>query len=201
MRRWVNAGMWLAILLGLLGSLNGVAYAFSTIDAGHIWGVPWAWIKAGAVDLGFVFLAIGIQTRRRTGGAVLWLWIGAILFLAISAYANLLFGEIHRVALPIEAGWVRVRSVPLGAALPLLVFYLTEIVTAQARGGEAGANEAPSPEPSKAVVTAEEGTAGRQRPTKERVRAYKARNPGATQAEIAEALGIHRSTVGRHLRT
>jgi len=196
MRQWVRAGMWLAILLGLLGSLNGVAYAFSTLDAGVVFGVPWAWIKAGAVDLGFVFLAVGIQERRRAGAPVLWLWVGAGLFLAISTYANLLFGEVHRAVLPIRATWVSARSIPLGAALPLLVFYLTEIVTAQ--GGGAGAGKPPPKvEARPPVVTPRE--AGKAS-TKSRVLDYKAKHPDASQAEIAEALGIHRSTVGRYLR-
>jgi hypothetical protein len=119
----ISAGVWLALVLALAGSLRHVAWAFSTLEHGDMTA---GYIQAIAVDVGLMMLALGIQQRRRQRRRTTVLWIGVTLFSAIRIYANFLFGLVHQQ--DIQAGplasW---RPVLLSAGLPLLVLYLSEV--------------------------------------------------------------------------
>lgn len=119
----ITVGIWLALLLALVGSLRHVAWTFSTLENGNLGA---GYVQAVAVDLGLVALALGIQQRRRQRRGTLVLWIGVGLFSAISVYANLLYGLVHQQN--VLAGQLAdMRPVLMSAVLPMLVLYLSEI--------------------------------------------------------------------------
>lgn len=125
----VQVGLWLSLLLALIGSLYHVAWSFSTLQAGDL---RMGYVQAIAVDVGLAALTIGIQQRRRAGRPTGRLWAGVALFALISTYANLLHGFAHAaddmlIGVP---DWLRVaRPWLLSAVLPMLVVYLSEIAS------------------------------------------------------------------------
>lgn len=121
----VQMTLWLALLLALAGSLKHVAWAFSTLEEGDLVS---GYIQAVAVDIGLFALAYAVQQRRRERRPTRTLWIGVGAFSAISIYANLLHGLVY--SQPTGAGlWELARPFVLSGALPLLVLYLSEIVS------------------------------------------------------------------------
>ena len=216
---WINAGVWVALLLALVGSLRHVAWAFSTIEAGDLLA---GYVQAVAVDAGLCVLALSIQQRRKQKRGVLVLWGGVSAFSAISIYANYLFGVVHQadIAAGPLAAW---RPVVLSAVLPLLVLYLSEIAGQDAQDLKFAAHVTKP-------VTAEDKSIGiettqfayAQRNNSDAVAHTKTGNgdgthrtrrawvpqaqelrklhPAWTQAQIAQAVGVHPSTVARGLR-
>jgi hypothetical protein len=83
----VQALLWLALILALVGSLRHVAWGFSTLEQGDLTA---GYIQAIAVDIGLFALAIGIQQHRKQGRRSIGLWAGVVLFSGVSTYANLL---------------------------------------------------------------------------------------------------------------
>lgn len=127
----LNSLLYLALLLALLSSLGHVAYAFSTVN-GDNWTE--AYISAVAIDIGLLALAAGINQRKGQRRDTKWLWAGVIFFSAISTYANWLAGLAHVKPFEQELGrlaaWlVTLRPILLSAVLPILVIYLSEIVS------------------------------------------------------------------------
>lgn len=127
----LNSLLYLALLLALLSSLGHVAYAFTTVN-----GANWteAYISAVAIDIGLLALAAGINQRKGQRRDTRWLWAGVIFFSAISTYANWLAGLAHVKPFGQELGrfaaWlVTLRPILLSAVLPILVIYLSEIVS------------------------------------------------------------------------
>lgn len=130
-RKWVVlCGLWLALILALVGSLNHVAWGFSTLSAGDM---TLGYVQAVAVDIGLAALALGIQQRRAKRQGTLRLWFGVVVFALVSTYANLLHGffAAELVNLPGDAPvWLLpLRPWLLSAVLPLMVVYLSEIVS------------------------------------------------------------------------
>jgi len=125
----VQALLWLALVLALVGSLRHVAWGFSTLEQGDLTA---GYIQAVAVDIGLFALAIGIQQRRKQGRRSIGLWVGVVLFSGVSTYANLLHGLVY--AAPVNlSGWdwlIAARPFVLSAVLPILVVYLSEIAAA-----------------------------------------------------------------------
>lgn len=127
----LNSLLYLALLLALLSSLGHVAFAFSTVN-GDNWAE--AYISAVAIDIGLLALAAGINQRKGQRRDTRWLWAGVIFFSAISTYGNWLAGLSHVKPLNAELGrfaaWlVTLRPILLSAVLPILVIYLSEIVS------------------------------------------------------------------------
>lgn len=127
----LNNLLYLALILALVSSLGHVAFAFSTVN-----GSNWieAYISAIAIDLGMLALAAGINKRKKERRSTKTLWAGVILFSIISTYANWLAGIIHVTPLDtdvsqIGAWLVSLRPILLSSVLPLLVIYLSEIVS------------------------------------------------------------------------
>ena len=141
--------LWATYIFALAASVSHVAWAFGTLEQPG-WGQFVGWLAAIAVDLGLAVLAYGIQQRKRAGRSARDLWIGVIFFALISAFANIL----HAVA--IETGGKVVletfntldhltlaKAIFLSASLPLLVIYLSEIVSADdARKAQAAIDDA-----------------------------------------------------------
>lgn len=122
----VQALLWAALVLALVGSLRHVAWGFSTLEQGDLIA---GYVQAVAVDLGLFALALGIQNRKRQGRATRGLWVGVMLFSGVSTYANLLHGLHFQDDLGLQ-GWswlVSMRPFILSAVLPCLVVYLSEI--------------------------------------------------------------------------
>ena len=117
-------GLWAALALALAGTLKHSAWAFATLENGDMTA---GYIQAIAVDVGMAAIAASIQQRRRAQQATLWLWLGAGAFCAVSIYANLLHG--YKFASTLETPLADWRPYVLSAVLPLLLFYLTEIVS------------------------------------------------------------------------
>jgi len=120
--------LWLTLALAMIGSLTHTAWAFATLEDGNLTA---GYIQAVAVDLGLFALAFSIQKRRRQRRPTWTLWAGVGLFSGISAYANLLHGLVFQGRLPLT-GWewlASLRPFILSGVLPLLVLYLSEIVS------------------------------------------------------------------------
>ena len=117
--------LWLALLLALVGSLRHVAWAFATLEGGDLIA---GYVQAVAVDIGLFSLAYGIQQRRREHRSTLVLWAGVLLFSLISTYANLLHGLHFASDLGLST-WGLARPFLLSGVLPVLVVYLSEIVS------------------------------------------------------------------------
>jgi len=123
--------LYLALILALLSSLGHVAFAFATTN-GSNW--PEAYLSAIAIDLGLLALAVGINKRKSEQRATWSLWLGVSLFSLISIYANWLAGIVHVQPLAVDvtgiAHWlVSLRPILLSGVLPILVIYLSEIVS------------------------------------------------------------------------
>jgi len=138
--------LWTALLLALAGSIRHVAWAFATLEAGNM---TWGYVQAAAVDIGLTALAYAIQQRRRERRGTRTLWLGVLVFSGISAYANLLHGMFFASDIGLD-GWTLARPFLLSAVLPLLVLYLSEIISSdvqhaylrQERGRQAAARAA-----------------------------------------------------------
>lgn len=120
---WTQRAVWLALVLALAGSVEHVAWSFTTLEQGNWPGM--GYIQALAIDLGLLALALGIQERRRARRRTLLLWVGVAIFSGISAYANLLHGYTHADA--VNAPLALARPWILSAVLPGLVLFLAEI--------------------------------------------------------------------------
>ncbi len=121
----VQPALWLALILALVGSLRHVAWAFATLEGGNVVA---GYIQAVAVDVGLASLAYAIHQRRRERRPTRILWLGVLVFSAISAYANLLHGLYFATDLGLSTwGWA--RPFALSGVLPILVLYLSEVVS------------------------------------------------------------------------
>ncbi len=123
--------LYIALVLALIASLGHVAFAFSTTN-GNNWAE--AYISAIAIDLGLLALAVGIHKRVKAKRSTWPLWFGVALFSVISTYANWLAGIVHVEPIQTEVGqwgqWlVSLRPILLSSVLPVLVIYLSEIVS------------------------------------------------------------------------
>jgi len=127
--------LWTALLLALAGSIRHVAWAFATLEAGNM---TWGYVQAAAVDIGLTALAYAIQQRRRERRGTRTLWLGVLVFSGISAYANLLHGMFFASDIGLD-GWTLARPFLLSAVLPLLVLYLSEIISSDVQHAAARA--------------------------------------------------------------
>lgn len=117
-------GLWLALVLALLGTIGNTAWAFATVDNN---AQLMSYIKAVALDVGMVALAATLAQRKRAAQPTLWLWVAVIGFVAGSMYANYLHGQAHLVQ--INAHLAEWRPLILSALLPLMLFVLVESVS------------------------------------------------------------------------
>jgi len=121
----VQVSLWVALVLALVGSLRHVAWAFGTLEDGDIVA---GYIQAVAVDIGLFALAYAIHQRRRERRPTRVLWVGVLLFSAVSTYANLLHGLYFAADIGLDT-WASVRPFVLSAVLPAIVIYLSEILS------------------------------------------------------------------------
>lgn len=208
----LNSLLYLALLLALLSSLGHVAYAFTTVN-----GANWteAYVSAVAIDIGLLALAAGINQRKGQRRDTRWLWAGVIFFSAISTYANWLAGLAHVKPFEQELGrfaaWlVTLRPILLSAVLPILVIYLSEIVSgnyqvdqeqAKREARKQARREGISPNEPSDVGTLTQANEVRQATKQERMTQARAMlHEGMSQAEVATSLRLSRSTIKRYAR-
>lgn len=140
---FVQALLWLALLLAMGASLTHVAYSFNRFEAVDYQAV--GWLAAIGVDLGLVCLAIGVQRYRLVGRRTGTLWAALFFVTLISVLANVGHGThvatgAHLSAMSFASfDWLETATMLLLAGcLPVLVFALTEV----AAGGTGAALEA-----------------------------------------------------------
>lgn len=214
----VQVLLWLALLLALVGSLRHVAWGFSTLEGGDIVA---GYVQAVAVDVGLFSLAVGISQRKRQGRGTFVLWVGVILFAALSTYANMLHGLVFRADIGLDDwGWLDIaRPFALSGVLPLLVVYLSEIVGSDVSYQlDLNAKERKRQERlERQMVSKPEDLSAfpypigqAQNMATEQARRSKAQaldamltlyqdNPNATMTQIGTAIGRSRSTVSNYL--
>jgi hypothetical protein len=131
-RLFVQALLWLALLLAMAASLSHVAYSFNRFETAQHQAV--GWLAAVGVDLGLVCLAVGIQRYRQTGRGTGTLWTALLFVTAISVLANVshgvvvVNGEHLSVTSFANLDWLETTTMLLLAGcLPVLVFALTEV--------------------------------------------------------------------------
>lgn len=116
--------LWLALVLAMAGSLKHLATVFALVDGDYLFGL----IQAVAVDAGLFALAYSIRQRKAHSRSVWFVWCGVVLFSGISIFGNYVYGQTALGGqLP---GWiVWLKPIVLAASLPVLVIYLSEIVS------------------------------------------------------------------------
>jgi len=210
----INTLLYVALILALVASLQHVAFAFASTNGGN-----WleAYISAVAIDLGLLALAAGIAKRVKARRPTWPLWLGVALFSAISIYANWLSGMVHLT--PIEAnGWgqhlVNLRPILLSAVLPILVIYLSEIVSTDHTAARAvaekeakrstkrlgsPANGSFIPGDPDALKLANDTREAKQQARREQLMMLH-RATDMTRAQLAETLGVSESTIKRDMK-
>lgn len=120
----VNNLLWLALALALAGSLKHLAAIFASVDGNHLLG----WLQAVAIDTGLFALAYSIRLRKAAHRSVKPLWFGVTIFTVISVYGNLAYGLLETNGhLPV---WIVVtKPIVLAASLPILVLFLSELLS------------------------------------------------------------------------
>jgi hypothetical protein len=213
----IQALLWLALVLALVGSLRHVAWGFSTLESGDLVA---GYVQAVAVDLGLFALAIGIQQRRRQRRGTGVLWIGVLLFAGLSTYANLLHGVMFKSDIDLSRwtsnvtimSWLDfLRPVLLSGVLPLLVVYLSEIAGSDAsyqldldakqrkrHAKSEGLDMFPYPVEQAQALATEHARRSKAQALDTMLTLY-ADNPNATMTEIGAAIGRSRSTVSTYL--
>lgn len=221
---FVQAVLWLSLGLALAGSIKHVAWAFATLENGDLVS---GYIQALAVDAGLFGLAFGIQRRKKQKRHTRGLWGGVVLFSLISAYANLLHGLAFATPIPVVLGeWSNMQAAGaffdfapalrpflLSSVLPLLVIYLTEVVSedrefmvaAEARrekreGKKKATGIIPTPE--QAAIAREalaEQRALSKQETLDMMVAILQEHPDISPTKLAKWVGRSRSTVYNYL--
>lgn len=127
MNRILLIALWVALFGAMAGSLQHVAWSFATLSKGNLLS---GYVQAIAVDIGIAALAFGIQRRKAQKRPTLWLWSGVILFCLVSTYANLVYGLENMSELLKAGALASFRPFIMSAVLPLMVIYLSEVVSA-----------------------------------------------------------------------
>lgn len=198
----IQALLWLALILALVGSLRHVAWGFAGLEGGEMLT---GYVQAVAVDVGLLALALGIQARKRQRRGTVSLWVGVMMFSAVSTYANLLHGLAHQtdIGLGADLAWlVSLRPLLLSGVLPALVIYLSEIAGADVNHAVKLADK---------EVRRQERERAREQEKAQRARVTHASqaagalvefytdNPHATQATAGEHVGKSRQWVSAQL--
>lgn len=220
----IRSLLYLALVLALGASLGHVAYAFATVNDGSM---ITGYMSAVAIDIGLLALAAGINIRKANNRPVRWLWVGVILFSLISVFANWLAGISHLTPIVADVGsfgrWlVSLRPILLSGVLPLLVIYLSEIVSSdyqndqivaqrlaqkEARKAKLGASDTGHVIPGEQSVEERKAHLNDANETRQahidqrRARVAALTSEGMSQAAIADELGVSMATVKRDAKS
>jgi len=198
--------LWLALVLALVGSLKHLAAIFATVDGNTAMG----WVQAVAIDAGLFALAYSIRVRKTARRSIKQLWFGVGLFSLISIYGNYAYGLLATAGqLP---GWiVASKPVILAASLPILVLFLSELLSddrqhAQAeaereakRVARAEQKEYGGPSDLTLLDQANETRARDKEAAQARLLAFLKENPEATTRQAGRHIDRAKSTVGLYL--
>ncbi len=127
----LNSLLYIALVTALFSSLSHVAFAIGSVNGGNM---VEAYASAIAIDLGLMALAAGIMQRKKAHMKTGILWGGVILFSVISVYANWYSSIHHMQVSTVDAGsfgnWlISIRPILLSGILPILVIYLSEVLS------------------------------------------------------------------------
>lgn len=198
--------LWLALFLALAGSLKHLAAIFATIDGNHLLG----WLQAIAIDVGLFALAYSIRVRKAAGRNIKPVWAGVVVFTAISVYGNLAYGLFATTG-NLPAWIVASRPVVLAASLPILVLFLSELLSDDEQYRQLAKMEQTEIEEAAEVTeiktelatiaTKEKRSATNKRKPatkaarKNKLTAIYQENPAATVTELATELDVSRATI------
>ena len=126
------ASMLLISLVTLLGAgLHNVADGFADVKLSGSPIIHWG--AAAAIELGVVAIGLTIAVRARSGNRNLRLYLGILVFVAASVFANydaslesLTGGRITWQALKALDRWTLTKAALLGGAIPVMVLLVIE---------------------------------------------------------------------------
>ena len=202
--------LWLALMLALIGSLKHLAAIFASIDEDHLMG----WFQAVAIDAGLFALAYSIRIRKNARRSTWPLWVGVGLFSLISIYGNYAYGLLSTQGELPE--WIStIKPIILAASLPILVLFLSELLSddrqhaqaeAEARAkAEAKAKakaEASNNLPPSTLELLDQANQARTRDKEtamENLLVYLDDNPEATLRQAGRAIGRSKATAGKYV--
>lgn len=202
--------LWLALVLAMAGSLKHLAAVFASVDGDYLFGL----IQAVAVDAGLFALAYSIRQRKATNKPTWFVWCGVALFSLISVFGNYIYGQ---TALGGQVpGWiVWLKPIVLAASLPVLVIYLSEIVSDNAQPDKPLTVQVSNPDTKltkptvqpvavqsdQPVIVQPAQSAQSQLTDRQRlIVGYVQDNPDASIAAIARSVDVHRNTVSGDIK-
>lgn len=178
----VQSLLWLALILALSGSLKHLAAIFASIDGNVFMG----FLQAVAIDAGLFALAYSIKVRKVANRSTKPLWFGVILFSGISIYGNLAYGLL--AVDEILPHWIVVtRPYILAGSLPILVLFLSELLSDDRQHAEAKRREEQIDIQDSKIATKTARVAELERILNQ--------NPKTTNSELATLLGVSRATI------
>lgn len=125
------AALLLSLILLLAAGLHNVAHGFADVKLGSSSLIHWG--GALAVELGVVAIGLTIAVRARSGQTNRKLYLGVLLFVAASIFANydaslqsLAGGRITWQRILQLDGWTLAKAALLGGAIPLMVLLVIE---------------------------------------------------------------------------
>ena len=187
----VQALLWLALILAL-------AAMFAGIDGNLVYG----YLSAIAVDAGLFSLSYSLKLRKGEQRGTAILWLGIVLFTAISVYGNYSYG-LTAIGRPLP-NWIETsQPIVLAASLPILVLYLAELVSDNrqhaARVAKHTLTTTPAENGNSAGMAALERANAAKVATKEerkqQLTTLHRQHPQGTVTEFARRLGVSRGTV------
>lgn len=191
--------LWLALVLAMIGSLKHLTAVFASVDGDYLFGL----IQAVAVDAGLFALAYSIRQRKAANKPTWFVWCGVALFSLISVFGNYIYGQ---TALGGNVpGWiVWLKPIVLAASLPVLVIYLSEIVSDNREHAKTEVAK-PAAKPKAEVATRRVASGKLSEVNAEKVAAKESKlvkmrelltgNPDVSNTELATALEVSRATV------
>lgn len=194
----VQSLLWLALVLALAGSLRHLAEMFASIDGNLLYG----YLSAIAVDAGLFSLSYSLKLRKGEQRGTAILWLGIILFTAISVYGNFSYG-LTAIGQPLPGWMVASKPIVLAASLPILVLYLAELVSDNrqhaARQAQQSADGNPltsgNPAGTNSLAEINAGKIATKAERKRQLLALHQQDPQRTISEFAKQLGVSRGTV------
>lgn len=213
------AALLVSLIALLAAGVHNVAEGFADVQAGASPLLHWG--GAIAIELGVVAIGLTIAVRAQSGRANRRLYLGVLLFVAASIFANydasleaLAGREITWQAITRLDAWTLAKGALLGGAIPLLVLLVIESLRELASEGapEGTRRRGKEPEPQtfgKAGNTHErlvafptvpmpvDGGVRRRSSTPIAMRELLRQEPDISASEVARRLNIGRATVYR----
>jgi len=140
-RGFAAAALVVSLVALLLAGLHNVAKGFADVKLGASPLIHWG--GAVAVELGVVAIGLVIAVRSREGDRNVRLYLGILLFVAASVFANydaslgsLIHGQITWGKIIQQDRWTLLKAALLGGAIPLMVLFVIEALRELGTGEE-----------------------------------------------------------------